>query len=101
MTAKKTSKKTKWQKLGYPINHGKPWIIVEMWNLVELYYQDNPRLTWGSIANILKRTVPACENRMWIIRLTFTLFKNEDAEKIMQMLEKNSGKVIQHHHNKK
>ncbi len=100
MSAKKTPKKTKWQELGYPENHGKPWTVNSMWTLVELYYQDNPRLTWRSIASHpkIKRTIGACQNRMWVIRLAFSLFKDEDADKIMNMLDKHSGEVIYHKH---
>ena len=98
MTVKKTPKKSVWEELGYPENHGKPWTVNDMWKLVTLYYQEKPRLTWRTIAQRLKRTVPACEYRMWVIRLAFTLFKTEDAEKIMQMLGKHSGETMYHKH---
>lgn len=84
-------KQTVWQELGYPKNHGQKWTTKDMWKLCTLYAQTNPILTWRSIAESLERTVAACQFRMFVIRLAFSLNKEIGADKIMEKLEKSES----------
>mgnify|MGYP001032173501 CR=1 FL=1 len=78
----------------YPKNHGQRWTTRDQWKLVKLYAQTNPILTWRSIAEDLGRTVPACQFRMFIIRLAFSLNQELDPNKLMKALA--SGSAINH-----
>ena len=70
----------------HPEKHGQPWTVEDMWQLVELYAQEEPRLTWRSIAEGCKRTVPACEFRIAVIRLAYHIFSDMNPEKLMAKL---------------
>ena len=78
----------------YPENHGKEWSVGDMWKLTKLYAQTTPTLTWHSIAQKMKRTIPACKFRMQIIRIAFSINKSLHADIIMGQLT--TAKAIKH-----
>jgi hypothetical protein len=68
---------------GYPANHGKPWLVEDMWKLSELYQE---AITWHSIAQNMQRTISACQARMYVIRIAFALMDNKTGSTIMNTL---------------
>lgn len=76
-----------------PINYGKEWTPVDHVHLCQLYMREKPRLTWSSIAEKMGRTVPACQARMHLLWLAFSLSNSKSLHAALLGSTKRSHKA--------
>lgn len=61
-------------------NHGLLWSTEDMWELATMYSQGVP---WVEISYKLGRTIPACRNRLAMIRVAFRMNESLDPTHLM------------------
>jgi len=79
-----------------PRNHGLPWTVEDMWDLVTLW--DSPR-TVESIAREIGRSEGACHAKVYVVRLAYEMAKDmtpKKAETMMKNLANAPGRTIPH-----